>query len=84
MRDPKIAYLKNALLIEEEMLSRLGIKIGILGHNRSDYDIMLMPTEEELTIESKEINELDKKISETRKSIPMDKIAVSVLSFWCI
>lgn len=78
MRDPKIAYLKNALLIEEEMLSRLGIKIGILGHNRSDYDIMLMSIEEEPTIESKEIDALDKKISEIRKSVPMDKIAVSV------
>ncbi|XP_019883317.2 uncharacterized protein LOC105252068 [Camponotus floridanus] len=78
VRDPKIAYLKNALLIEEEMLSRLGIKIGVLGHNRSDYDIMLMPIEEEPTIESKEINELDKKISETRKSIPMDKIAEQI------
>lgn len=84
MRDPKIAYLKNALLIEEEILSRLGIKIGILGHNRADYDIMLMSIEEEPTIEPKEINELDKKILETRKSVPMDKIAVSVLSFWCI
>lgn len=84
MRDPKIAYLKNALLIEEELLSRLGIKIGILGRNRSDYDIMLMPIEEEPTIESKEIDALDKKISEMRKSVPMDKIAVSVLSFWYI
>ncbi|KMQ93636.1 39s ribosomal protein mitochondrial [Lasius niger] len=76
VRDPKIAYLKNALLIEEEMLSQLGIRVGILGHNRSDYDIMLMPNEvEEPTVEPTEINSFDKKILETRKSVPMDKIS---------
>lgn len=80
MRDPKIAYLKNALLIEEEMLSQLGIRVGILGHNRSDYDIMLMPNEvEEPTVEPTEINSFDKKILETRKSVPMDKISVSLI-----
>ncbi|XP_035723900.1 uncharacterized protein LOC118442433 [Vespa mandarinia] len=40
--DPRIAYLHNALLIEEEMLPKLGIKIGILGQERSNYDLMLM------------------------------------------
>ncbi|CAL1675201.1 unnamed protein product [Lasius platythorax] len=84
VRDPKIAYLKNALLIEEEMLSQLGIRVGILGHNRSDYDIMLMPNEvEEPTVEPTEINSFDKKVLETRKSVPMDKISEQIerLSF---
>lgn len=80
MREPKIAYLKNALLIEEEMLPQLGIRVGILGHNRSDYDIMLMPNEveEEPTVEPTEINSFDKKILERRKSVLMEKISVSL------
>lgn len=43
------------------MLSQLGIKAGILGHSRLDYDIMLMPIEPE---ESKEVI-ADKKAEET-------------------
>lgn len=79
MRDPKIDYLKNALLIEEEMLSLMNIKVGILGHNRSDYDILLMPYEEKK--EPKEPIEItfDKKILEKRKSVPMVKLAVSLI-----
>ncbi|XP_020285660.1 protein phosphatase 1 regulatory subunit 36-like isoform X2 [Pseudomyrmex gracilis] len=57
---PTLVYLKNALHIEEERLSKLGIKAGILGHNRSDYDIMLMPVEPE---EPKEVT-VDKKVEE--------------------
>ncbi|XP_029174146.1 uncharacterized protein LOC114942853 [Nylanderia fulva] len=80
MHDPKIVYLKNALLIEEEMLSQLGIRVGILGYNRSDYDIMLMPNEveEEPTVEPTEINSFDKKMLETRKSVPMDKLSEQI------
>lgn len=79
---PKIAYLRNALLTDEEMLSQLGIKVGILGHNRSDYDIMLMPLEPEEPVEPVEIGLLDRKSLETRKSIFIDKISVSILSLW--
>lgn len=80
VRDPKIVYLKNALLIEEEMLPLMDIKVGILGQNRSEYDIMLMPYEEkEPKIEPIEIDALDKKILEMRKSVPMAKLAVSLI-----
>ncbi|CAK9807999.1 Protein phosphatase 1 regulatory subunit 36 [Anthophora plagiata] len=45
--DEHIRFLQNALLAEEDKLHELGIKIGILGENRANYDIMLMPLEEE-------------------------------------
>lgn len=70
-RDPRITYLKNALLIEEDKLSQLGIRVGILGHNRSNYDIMLMPSETKEP-ESIEINMFNK------KTVPSDKISVCV------
>ncbi|XP_011348024.1 uncharacterized protein LOC105285481 isoform X3 [Ooceraea biroi] len=76
--DPKIIYLKNALLIKEEMLSQLGIRVGILGHNRSDYDIMLAPNETEEPAESMEISPLDSKIMETRRSVPLDKLSEQI------
>lgn len=78
LRHPKLAYLRNALLVNEEMLPQLKIKAGILGHNRSDYDIMLMPYElEVLEAESTEIGLLDKKSLETRRSIFAPEILVS-------
>ncbi|XP_015591213.1 uncharacterized protein LOC107265857 [Cephus cinctus] len=49
-QDPRVIYLHNALLAKEESLTELGIKVGILGHPRSDYDIMLTPLEEEQPI----------------------------------
>lgn len=80
MEDPKIVYLKNALLIEEEMLSQLGIKVGILGHNRSDYDIMLMPIElEQKPTDLTEISPPERRRTiEVRESI-VDQVLVSVL-----
>ncbi|XP_039304744.1 uncharacterized protein LOC105205610 isoform X2 [Solenopsis invicta] len=73
---PKIAYLRNALLVDEELLSQLGLKIGILGHNRSDYDIMLMPYEpEEKPAEPTEIE----KWLETRRSIFIPKLLEQVI-----
>ncbi|KAL0120610.1 hypothetical protein PUN28_008353 [Cardiocondyla obscurior] len=72
---PKVAYLRNALLADEEILFQLKIKAGILGHNRSNYDIMLMPYESE---EPMEIDLLDKKSLETRKSIFVPKILEQV------
>ncbi|XP_003426916.2 protein phosphatase 1 regulatory subunit 36-like [Nasonia vitripennis] len=42
-RDPQITYLQNALLAREEDLPRLGIKVGILGFPRTDFDILLIP-----------------------------------------
>lgn len=44
--DERILYLKYALVIEEDKLRELGIKVGILGENRANYDITLMPLEE--------------------------------------
>ncbi|XP_043793017.1 uncharacterized protein LOC122715149 [Apis laboriosa] len=44
--DERILYLKYALIIEEDKLHELGIKVGILGENRANYDITLMPLEE--------------------------------------
>ncbi|XP_036146145.1 uncharacterized protein LOC105840661 [Monomorium pharaonis] len=71
---PKIAYLRNALLVDEELLSQLGIKVGILGHNRSDYDLMLMPYEsEEKPAELTETDLLEKS-RKTRESIFVPKI----------
>ncbi|CAL7950034.1 unnamed protein product [Xylocopa violacea] len=46
--DERILYLQHALIMEEHKLSELEIKVGILGENRINYDIMLMPIEEEV------------------------------------
>lgn len=81
VHQPKIAYLRNALLADEEILAQLEIKVGILGHNRSDYDIMLMPYEPEEPVKPMEIGLLDQKLLETRKCIFVSKILVSILSF---
>lgn len=81
IRHPKIAYLRNALLVDEEILSQLNIKVGILGHNRSDYDIMLMPYESEEPAKPTEIDLFAKKSLETRKSIFVSKILVSYCSY---
>ena len=36
-------YLENALVAKEEDLPRLGIKVGILGLPRTDFDLLLIP-----------------------------------------
>lgn len=41
--DPRVIYLENAFLAKEENLSRLGIKVGILGLPRTDFDVLLIP-----------------------------------------
>ncbi|CAD1473658.1 unnamed protein product, partial [Heterotrigona itama] len=46
LNDKRILYLQYALVIEEDKLHELGIKVGILGENRTNYDILLMPLEE--------------------------------------
>lgn len=74
MDDPKISYLNDVLLLDEELLPELGIRVGILGHSRSDYDIMLAPAETEETAELKDISPLDSRLLETRKSVPLDKL----------
>ncbi|XP_047369187.1 uncharacterized protein LOC124956875 isoform X2 [Vespa velutina] len=58
--DPRIAYLHNALLIEEEMLPKLGIKIGILGQERSNYDLMLMLLDSENSSHVENISKAEK------------------------
>jgi len=78
MDDPKIVYLEDALLIQEDMLPQLGIKVGILGHNRSDYDIVLSPYETEETEEMEEAITISPfEIVETRRSVSLIKLAVS-------
>lgn len=44
-QDPRIIYLKNSMLAKEELLQDLGINVGILGHPRSNYDVILQPIE---------------------------------------
>jgi len=78
MDDPKIVYLEDALLIQEDMLPQLGIKVGILGHNRSDYDIVLSPYEtEETEVTEEAITVSPFEIVETRRSVSLIKLAVS-------
>lgn len=76
MQDPKIIYLRNALLVDEEMLPGLGIRVGVLGHNRSDYDIMLMPCEDQAPADSTEVDRPDKRTVKTHEE---DTILVSAL-----
>lgn len=75
--DPRIAYLHNALLIEEEMLPKLGIKIGILGQERSNYDLMLMLLDSENSNHVEKINQAEK--SYEKKSSISDKLAQNSL-----
>jgi hypothetical protein len=77
MEDPKIIYLENALLIREDLLPQLGIKVGILGHNRSDYDVVLSPYEAEET-EELEVAVSPFEIVETRRSPSLIKLAVGL------
>ncbi|XP_054010942.1 uncharacterized protein LOC128893760 [Hylaeus anthracinus] len=63
--DKRILYLENALLIEEHKLHELGIRIGILGENKDDYDIMLTPHDEE---KLDQIQLSDKRVYEKRRS----------------
>ncbi|XP_043684464.1 uncharacterized protein LOC122636874 [Vespula pensylvanica] len=77
--DPRIAYLHNALLIEEEMLPKLGIKIGILGQERSNYDLMLMLLDSENSNHVEKINQAEK--SYEKKSSISDKLAQNSLDY---
>lgn len=75
--DPRIAYLHNALLIEEEMLPKLGIKIGILGQERSNYDVMLMSLDSENSNHDEKINQAEK--SYEKKGSISDKLGLNGL-----
>ncbi|KAF7379811.1 hypothetical protein HZH68_016759 [Vespula germanica] len=77
--DPRIAYLHNALLIEEEMLPKLGIKIGILGQERSNYDLMLMLLDSENSNHVEKTNQAEK--SYEKKSSISDKLAQNSLDY---
>ncbi|XP_031833601.1 uncharacterized protein LOC116427418 isoform X2 [Nomia melanderi] len=66
VNDERILYLQNALLSKEDELHELGINIGILGDNRDNYDLMLIPLEEE---KGSEVQILEKGTYEVRKSI---------------
>ncbi|KAI4477905.1 hypothetical protein M0804_012385 [Polistes exclamans] len=71
--DPRIDYLHNALLIDEEMLPKLGIKVGILGQERSNYDLMLMLIESENSNDVEKIDQPDKLKYEKSKISVSDK-----------
>ncbi|XP_043273296.1 uncharacterized protein [Venturia canescens] len=73
--DPRIIYLENALLAPEEKLAELGIKVGILGRSRDDFDIMLVSSDSEESIEEAE-DEKDK--WEKRKSSLTERILRSM------
>uniref|UniRef100_A0A0C9QVB3 PPP1R36_1 protein n=1 Tax=Fopius arisanus TaxID=64838 RepID=A0A0C9QVB3_9HYME len=62
-RDPRVNYLENALLADEEDFLDLGIKMGILGHSREDYDIMLVPLEDEKIVEEEEEDKWERRRS---------------------
>lgn len=60
--------MKYALVAKEDKLHKLGIKVGILGENRTNYDILLMPLEEKN--EEQDRTQLsDRRKHEKRKSI---------------
>lgn len=40
--DPRIVYLEKALIGDERTLREAGVKLGILGMLRSDYDVNLI------------------------------------------
>lgn len=60
--------MKYALVAKEDKLHELGIKVGILGENRANYDILLMPLEEK-SEEQDRIQLSDRRKHEKRKSI---------------
>lgn len=66
VNDERILYLRNALMSKEDELHEWGIKVGILGENRDNYDLMLIPLEEE---KGSEVQVSDKGTFELRKSI---------------
>ncbi|KAG7202655.1 hypothetical protein KM043_009830 [Ampulex compressa] len=70
--DERIIYLQNALLAEEEKLPKLGIKVGILGQNRTNYDVMLMLSEEDKFTAVKEAQLSEKERQESRKDYTSD------------
>ena len=75
-KDPRINYLENALLGPEETFHENGIRIGILGQPRSEYDIMFMPADSEDSTEETE----DDKEKDKRKSTLVEKIIKSLVS----
>ncbi|XP_003705246.3 protein phosphatase 1 regulatory subunit 36 [Megachile rotundata] len=74
--DDRILYLQNALLIEEEKLHELGIKIGILGDNRANYNIMLMPVEE-IEVDKMQLSERRKYEGESIKDTSQSEILIT-------
>lgn len=77
--DERVVFLQNALLAREDKLQRLGIKIGILGQNKADFDLMLMPQEEEQT---DEIQISDRRKFDTKKNAKDTLSKDAVVSFY--
>ncbi|OAD60420.1 Protein phosphatase 1 regulatory subunit 36 [Eufriesea mexicana] len=75
--DKRILYLQHALVVEEDKLHELGIKIGILGENKANYDIILMPIEErDEKLDKTQLSE--KRKYERKKSIKDTDIKIPV------
>lgn len=72
--DQRINYLQNALIAEEHKLLEFGIKIGILGETRSNYDIMLAPLEEEKEPDKIQLSESKKYERKSTKGITEDVV----------
>ncbi|XP_076299723.1 protein phosphatase 1 regulatory subunit 36 isoform X1 [Lasioglossum baleicum] len=70
--DERILYLQNALLTREDKLYELNIKIGILGDNRDNYDLMLIPLEEEETSDIQMSDKGTYEVAKSLKDVPSD------------
>nr|XP_033337136.1 uncharacterized protein LOC117226664 [Megalopta genalis] len=83
--DERLFYLQNALLTTEDKLYELDIKVGILGDYRDNYDIMLIPLEEEkasdIQISDKAAYEITKTVKATTpRKLPLFKTEFKVTS----
>lgn len=77
-QDPRIQYLEKALLADESKLREFGIKVGILGQPRIDYDVMLMRLTKDEDHAEKEIGvDLEKEKWEKRDSDGIQRKIVS-------
>ncbi|XP_008555279.1 uncharacterized protein LOC103576717 [Microplitis demolitor] len=54
-KDPRVIYLKDALLADEENLHDLRIKVGMLGQPRANYDITLVHIDNEDALDKEEL-----------------------------
>ncbi|XP_051159509.1 uncharacterized protein LOC127280515 isoform X2 [Leptopilina boulardi] len=56
-KDPRVIFFQNALHLEEDKLGELGIKVGILGMPRSNFDHLLLPISEPIKNEDEDLSQ---------------------------